>query len=244
MRAVGTQNAWFSFKGVRNDSLDVRMISMPSRPHPARKGELIDVPGVDGKLWIDEGAYDRILVTIRVLTGDNGNIDAISAWLSGEGDLIFGDEPERVYHARITKEYTRTNQNARLRGQAFTITFDCEPFRYEANPAGTFTVSESPSEIFNPGSIPSMPLIRVNCIGAGNVLIGNETMLFENLTGYVVIDCAAKVAYTGTGAADDPMLLATQNVTGEWLTIAPGKQYISFTGNITSVEILPRWRWL
>lgn len=244
MKAIGTQNAWFSFKGVRNDSLDVRMVAMPTRPHPARKGELINVPGRDGKLFIDEGVYDRILVTLRVIAGSNENIDDINAWLSGEGLLVFGDEPERAYHARITKEFSRVNQNARLRGQAFTITFDCEPYRYEANPAGPILISKTPGEIINPGTVPSLPLIRVNCTGAGSLMIGNETMLVEDIGGYVMIDCDAKLAYSGEGTAADPMYLATQKVTGEWLEIAPGKQFVSFTGDITSVEILPRWRWL
>ena len=127
MRAIGTENAWFSFKGIRNDApeLDVRMIAPPTRPHPARKGELVDVPGVNGKLFQDEGVYDRILVTLPCATTDNSNIDEISAWLSGEGDLIFGDEPDRVYHARITKEFSRSNRMPRLRGQSFNLTFDC-----------------------------------------------------------------------------------------------------------------------
>lgn len=244
MRAIGTQNAWFSFKGIRNDSLDVRMVSMPTRPHPARKGELINVPGADGKLFIDEGVYDRILVTLKVIAADNANIDEISAWLSGEGNLIFGDEPERAYRARITKEYSRTNVNPRLRGQTFTVSFDCEPYRYEANPAGPILISESPGEITNPGTVPSAPLIRVNCTGAGSLMIGNATMLVNDIGEYVMIDCDAKIAYSGEGTAADPMYLATQKVTGEWLAIAPGKQFVSFTGDIKSVEILPRWRWL
>lgn len=244
MKTVGYENAWFSFKGVRNTEYDVRMISMPTRPHPARKGELINIPGADGKLWLDGNAYDRILVTVRVVTGDNRNIDAISAWLSGAGNLIFGDEPDRAYRARITKEYSRANQNPRLRGQAFTISFDCEPFRYEANPTGAIIISESPSQLQNPGTEPSRPLIKVNGTGSGSLMIGNETMLFEDLSGYVMIDCEAKIAYTGTGAANDPMLLATQHVTGEWLTIPTGSPYVSFTGGISSVEITPRWRWL
>ena len=53
MRAVGTQNAWFQFRGIKNTEMNVQMLSMPTRPHPARKGELIDVPARDGKLFID-----------------------------------------------------------------------------------------------------------------------------------------------------------------------------------------------
>lgn len=246
MRAIGTENAWFSFKGIRNDdpSLDVRMIAPPTRPHPARKGELIDVPGVNGKLFQDEGVFDRILVTLPCATTDNSNIDAISGWLSGEGDLVFGDEPERAYHARITKEFSRSNRMPRLRGQSFNITFDCEPFRYNVHPEADADVYTSGETITNPGTWPSAPLLTVNGTGDGTLMIGNETLIFNDLIGYIIVDCEAKIAYTGGTSAADPMMLATQHLTGEWPVIQPGASFVSFTGGIKSVVITPRWRWL
>lgn len=246
MKAIGTENAWFSFKGIRNDALnlDVRMLAPPTRPHPARKGNLTDVPGKDGKLFQDEKAYDCILVTVPCATTDNSNIDAISAWLSGEGDLIFGDEPTRAYHARITKEFSRSNRAPRLRGQAFTPSFDCEPYRYSAVPSTDADVYDSGDTIINPGTIASAPQLQVMGNGNGNLMIGSNTLIFTDLSGSIVVDCEAKIAYTGGSSANDPMVLATQKVTGEWPMIQPGTSYITFTGGITSVVILPRWRWL
>jgi predicted phage tail component-like protein len=243
MRAVGTDNAWFSYAGRRNDEFDVRMVSMPTRPHPARKGKLVDIPGVHGKLFQDEGVYDRILVTVRVIANDNANIDDVNAWLSGEGLLIFGDEPDRAYKARITKEFGRNNRNLRLRGQEFTVVFDCEPFRYEAVVSNNIVLTKA-SIITNPGTVESQPLIRVNCAGSGTLMIGDDTLIFEGVPEYVIVDCAAKIAYTGSGTVTDPLLLATQYVTGDWIEIEPGEQAVSFNGDISSVEIAPRWRWL
>lgn len=246
MRAVGKQNAWFQFRGIKNTEMNVQMLSMPTRPHPARKGELIDVPARDGKLFIDEYTYDRILVSLQCVAVDNDNIDEISAWLSGDGDLVFGDEPERAYRARITKEFARSNRTPRLRGQEFMLTFDCEPFRYESNPVSPITISSTATPITNPGTIESLPLIRVNGSGSGTLMIGRSTMLFDNLDedNPLYIDCDAKVAYMGNGTTSAPIVLATQNVTGEWIRIDPGKQGVTFGGGITSVVITPRWRWL
>ena len=246
MRAIGTENAWFSFKGIRNDdpALDVRMIAPPTRPHPARKGELIDVPGMDGKLFQDEGAYDRILVSVPVIAPDNENIDAINGWLDGEGELIFGDEPKRAYHARITKEFARSNRVPRLRGQSFTIVFDCEPFRYNVNDEADADVYTNGETIHNPGTVASAPLLMVNGTGDGTLMIGGNTLIFNDLAGYIYVDCEAKIAYTGGTSAADPMLLATQHLTGEWPMIQPGDSMVSMTGGIRNVVITPRWRWL
>lgn len=243
MKALGRQNAWFSFKGVRNDALDVRMLSMPTRPHPARKGTVKNIPGRDGKLFMDEGAYDRILVSIRCITGGNENIDAVNAWLSGSGALVFGDEPDRAYRASITKEFSRTNRNPRLRGQEFTVVFDCEPYRYESEPASPLVIEDAGS-ITSPGTVNALPLMRVNCIGSGTLMVGNRSMLFTDVPSFVYVDCETKIAYTGEGTPESPFVLATQCISGDWIEIEPGYQPVSITGTITSVTITPRWRWL
>lgn len=246
MRAIGTENAWFSFKNVRNDELGVQMLSMPSRPHPARKGKLVDIPGAHGKLFQDEGVYDRILVSLRCVAVDNENIDDVNGWLTGEGMLVFGDEPNRAYKARITKEFARNNKNPRLRGQEFTITFDCEPFRYQATPDEPITLAAMDS-ITNPGTEASAPLIYVEGAGEGVLMIGRNTLLFNNLPGHIYVDCEAKIAYTGDGTTSSPIVLATQHVNGEageWVEIEPGENPVQYTEGITKVILTPRWRWL
>lgn len=242
MRPVGTENAWFAFKGVRNDELGVHMLSMPTRPHPARKGKLVDIPGAHGKLFQDEGAYDRITVSLRCVAVDNINIDDISAWLSGEGFLVFGDEPERAYKARVTKEFSRNNRMPRLRGQEFTATFDCEPFRYQSTPVQPIELPVS-GLIENPGTVASAPLIRIDGDGDCTLTIGRNTLVFNDITGHIYVDCDAKIAYTGEGTTESPFVLATQHVTGEWISIEPGSNTVSCTSG-KKATVTPRWRWL
>lgn len=258
MRAVGKENAWFSFNGRKNidEDLDVQMLSMPTRPHPARKGKLVSVPGVDGKLWQDEDAYDRIVVSLRCVARDNANIDEVNAWLSGEGDLIFGDEDNRAYHARITKEFSRSNKHPRLRGQEFTISFDCEPYRYKVydddDTEGSITIeaTEYPeptiSAIYNPGTVTSLPFIEIKGNGEGQLMIGQNSLLFYDMSedDPIYVDCAAKIAYTKTGEMNNTLVLATQHITGEWVSIDPGYNPVTLTDGIRSVTIVPNWRWL
>lgn len=256
MRAVGVENANFKFKGVLNEDMGVKMLSMPIRPHPARKGKLVDIPGAHGKLFQDEGVYDRILVSLRCIAPDNDNIDAVSAWLSGEGDLIFGDEPDRAYHARITKEFSRSNRNPRLRGQEFTVTFDCEPFRYQSTPDAAISLPKSghipsSSKEVTKGTVPSAPLIKIvnNNEYAVNfgIDIGSYHMTV-NINGNTTmrIDNDAKIAYKQAHEENSPVLLATQDIFGDWIYIEPGKRHIAqhTAGDGVNITIEPRWRWL
>ena len=60
---------------------------------------------------------------------------------------------------------------------------------------------------------------------------------------YILIDSEAKIAYTGqVGSASDPVKLMGTRVTGSWLKIPEGDSFITFTGNVKSIEITPRWR--
>lgn len=262
MKAIGRENTWFKFKGIRNDALGVRMLSMPTRPHPARKGKVISIPGTDGELWQDEGGYKRIIIPIRLITESNENIDAVNAWLSGEGDLIFGDEPDRAYHARITKEFSRSNRSQRLRGQEFTVSFDCEPFRYSANPEADKVGYdpyvdigiEKPSMIFvnNPGTLISLPLIKITGSGSFSVVVGASpeiwtSGIFLQLKDVdplipVYIDCEAKIAYTGMEGYPDALF--TGKITGDWPYIPQGESVIRVADAVSAIEVQPRWRWL
>lgn len=255
MRAVGTENAWFSFKGIRNDSLDVRMLSMPTRPHPARKGKLVDIPAVDGKLWQDEGAYDRIMVSLRCIAADNANIDDVNAWLSGSGDLIFGDEPDRVYHARITKEFSRNNRSQRLRGQEFTVSFDCEPFRYSTGDPFTapskmiaYPTAATAFSVTNEGTVNAPPLFEVTSSNSGgSITIGGKTLTFSYCPKTLYIDCGAKIAYTIED--DGSFAFASVYVSGDWPVLSPGVNTVTIApaqvvSNYITVKLSARWRWL
>ena len=50
----------------------------------------------------------------------------VAHWLSGQGRLIFDDEPDKVYNASLT-EYVGIEQIHLLPIAGVSITFDCQP---------------------------------------------------------------------------------------------------------------------
>ena len=191
MKAVGSANAWLEYAGHKNTEYGVEMLSMPTRPHPARKGDLIDVPGRNGKLFMDEGAYDRVIVSVRVIAVD-GNMDAVNGWLSGKGLLRFGDDPTRAYNASVTKEFSISNRNSRLRGQEFTVVFDCEPFRYVYPPKPAEEITTSGGTITNPGTVFSQPEIKLTGSGDITLVVNGYSVDAEKshiVLGDVIVKC-------------------------------------------------------
>ena len=241
MAILNSRDAWFSFRGVKSDDMKVFMLELPTRPSTAQEGERKDIPGMDGGIWITEGNCKRVKVSVKLEAGDGADIDRINAWLMGEGDLIFGDEPNRAYRALIKDSADRTHTRRRM-NRTWKQTFDCAPYRYLTPEADVIEILTSGTKITNPGTKGAQPLIRVRGSGDGTLMIGRATMLLSDMDAPVYIDCEAKMAFTGEGTAESPRLLATQRVTGEWIEIAPGDNYVSFTGGITGVRIAPRWR--
>lgn len=239
MRAIGSSNIWFSFAGHRNTEYDVRMLSMPTRPHPARKGTLVDVPGRNGKLFIDEGAYDRVLVSLRLIAVSD-NIDTVNGWLSGEGDLIFGDEPSRVYHAMVTKEFSQSSRNPRLRGQEFTVTFDCEPFKYRASPAADELTLTASGVVTNPGTVYSEPKITITGSGDFLLVVNGFSVEGSGIESGAIVDCALLETLQLDGATSYNKSFTID----EFPQLSPGWNAISWTGDITQIKIEPRWRYL
>lgn len=90
------------------------------------------VPGRSGNLEIADGWENRIITgtisffgAMRTLPSLRQQARAVAQWLSGEGELVFDDEPDKQYNARIT-EGINIGQIAKS-GSCF-ISFDCQPF--------------------------------------------------------------------------------------------------------------------
>ena len=130
------------------------------------------------------------------------------------------------------------------------------------DPPVSVDLAESHGRLYNPGSISAKPLITVTATGAfslivGAVLItdggisyygdpdGTHTFTMANTTGEtvseatVVIDADAEIVTSADGTTN-----LTVFSTGPFPTIDPGFCNIAWSGNISSLTITPRWRWI
>lgn len=233
--------AWFSYAGKRSDEMGILLTGMPTRNHPAANGTYEVVPGRDGRLWFPDGSFDQVAVRINCVTDGSVSIDEINAWLSGSGELIFSDEPDRAYRARITKEFARSSKIARMDAQEFPVTWDCDPYRYLYPAEAAQTVSNGGS-IVNPGA-KSLP--RITIAGSGDValLVGTQLVEIEGMEDGIIIDSEQKDAINFS----DGLTLENEKIAlDEFPVLNPGANMISWTGEgaITSLSILPRWRYL
>lgn len=234
------ESVWFEFAGARNTDKGVRLLSLPVRYHPAERGKFIQVPGRDGSLWAGEDAFDDVTVRVQCQTTDDADMAAVDAWLRGAGELRFSDDPERFYRARVVKEFSRSAAMNRFVNQAFTVTFDCQPFLYHRS-VEDVEITATSHTVTNPGTYKSAPRIKITGTGTAVLTIGTQIVEVDDLGGGIILDSELGECFNL-----DETQLKNSVVTlmdDDFPTLAPGANIISWTGDgVTKVTVTPRWR--
>lgn len=192
------------------------------------------VDGVDGSVIEELGyaTYDKAL-TIGIT--QKANIDQIIKLFSGTGEVVFSNEPDKFYKATIIGQidYARL-----VRFRTATVVFRVQPFKYEYDEQIT-TFTESGS-LFNDGNYVARPIIEINGTGTVELTVNDNTVFsytFPDDENTVVIDSQKQDAYVG-------IVLKNRNMVGEFPTFEIGVNTISWEGNITSLSVSYKSRWL
>lgn len=127
---------------------------------PARKGEAVSVPGRNGDIWVDGGAYENIVVRYPCWIADEfrGMIDKLRAFLASKGDAYYkisdsyhsGEYRMGRWLGPLNVEPGAGNKTAK-----FDLLFECHPQRYyESGTWPSYKVysaaRENPAEVYWP----------------------------------------------------------------------------------------------
>ncbi len=116
------------WKGVRSTTIPGLLIcELPpiSKPRMRTKETVID--GRDGSI-IEELGYESYTKTITIGLTSVFDINEVIKYFTGEGELVFSNEIDKVYKARITEgiDFERL-----IRLKRATVKFLCQPFKYK-----------------------------------------------------------------------------------------------------------------
>ena len=176
------------------------------------------------------------MLTAQCFIQSSARVPEIAAWLRGSGTVTFANRPGGFYHARVVNQIPFEKI---LRGNphlAFAVNFRCKPFWYLKDVA-PITLTQSGSFVTNPGSVFTEPVITVYGTGAITLMVGMTITEMESVSGSVTLDTPLMEAYSGTNSMNSAM-------SGDFPTLLPGQNAVSWTGNVTKVVVEPNWRWL
>lgn len=225
----------FAFRNAWSTQYDVELMKEPNVFRPAMRGTAVKIPGRHGDLWLPENAYDTFVLPLECRMRHQADLNAISAWLSGDGELILGSQPDRLYRVRAVAvcQYSRISPVRSPRD--FRVDFTCQPFRYEVNPAPI--TLKSPGLLINPGTEESAPQIIVHGTGNITLAINGVDIYLTGLSDYVVIDSELGDAYRVNA-------LMNTHMQGGFPLLPPGRSDIAWSGDVQKVVFIPNWRWL
>lgn len=99
------------------------------------------------------------------------------------------------------------------------------------------TLTASGTFIDNPGSISAEPVITVYGSGEITLMIGMTICDLTDVSGSITLNSALMEAYSGVTSQNDRM-------SGDFPVLLPGRNAVSWVGNVTRVVIEPNWRYL
>lgn len=223
------------WRGVDSTTIQGLLISeLPPITKPQMRIRETMIDGRDGSIIEELGyaPYDR---AVQIGLHGNFDIDEVIKYFTGEGDIVFSNEPDKVYKAKIVSQidYQRL-----IRFKQATIPFRCQPYKYKYNEeTNTFT---SPFDIVNAGLEQSKPKLTITGSGTVEIAVNNTGVFsytFPEGETQVIIDSELEDAYMGS-------VLKNRNMNGEFPILQAGTNRISWTGEVKSIEIEPRSRWL
>lgn len=158
-------------------------------------------------------------------------------WLYGSGIEYkkLYDTYDRDYYtlAYVSSGASVSELAKRLLGQ-IEIQFKCKAYKRALKGDETITITKA-ATIINPEGFTATPYMKI--YGSGNVTlyINNRAHGFKNIDGYIEVDSENMNAYKGDTLQNNKMLV------GAFPKLAAGINNISWAGNVTKIEIVPRW---
>lgn len=229
------------FNNISSLDCNVQVERPPSYQMPERDYDVVHVPGKSGDIVIDNGSYQNTTRAYQISTGSLEKdftlmANVISEWLySATGYARLEDSYEPEYYRLAMYRSSGSIEN--LLGQAgrMTISFDCKPQRFLKTGDESFKFT-STGKLLNPTGFKSLPIIIVNGNGDGVLRIGDYTVIISDVNPSITINSEIQDAYNGTVNLNSKIIL-----NDGFPKLSPGENEVSFSGNITSVEVIPKW---
>ena len=226
------------FKNI--DSRDIKGLiisELPPITKPKMRVRIDTIDGKDGSETVNLG-FEAYTKTVKIGLTKGFDIDNIISWLHGEGDIQFSNEPDKVYRVKV---HDQIDFERLLRFRTADLKFYTQPFKYSATErTKTLNVTgQTTAEIRNAGNYFSKPEITFTGTGTINISVNGIQKCVLNLdeNESITLDADKQEAYTGN-------VLKNRKMNGEFITLQVGKNTITWTGDLTKIEITHYSRWL
>ncbi|MFP7202218.1 hypothetical protein SFC08_14705 [Lysinibacillus halotolerans] len=233
----------FQYGGIWSNNMGLTIDAKTSQASPTYDVEFVEVPGLDGDLAIDNKRLMPFTYPIHVFLKDDVDVHAaatrISQWLKSDvryKDLLLSWDSNYIYKAIFYEQFDI--QDILPKFGKISLNFKCHPVKYLAEGMTPQNINNG-SSLINPELRSAKPLIKI--VGSGDITLKNngvDWLILRAVDGYISVDSNAQLVYKDSYNQFDKMMATLSPLFPQ---LKPGENLITFTGNVTSVEITPRW---
>lgn len=208
---------------------------------PVRRGTEIVIPGRNGAIWMDEGAYDPIDVKYPcwMARGFADKVDDFRAYLMAHADQEY--RLEDTYHldefrlARYPGPFTAEPGTINRSGR-FDVIFRCDPRRYlKIGEHELSYTNRSTFTINNPTYYDAYPIIRIPASLEGSVSFNGHVIQTLRQVNDLEVDCETMQTYESGAKVYDAVEMSDQPY------LSPGRNVFVLGGVIQYITVIPRW---
>lgn len=227
------------FKNIDSRNVKGLIISeLPPVTKPKMRVRIDTIDGKDGSETVNLG-FEAYTKTVKIGLTKGYDIDNIIAWLHGEGDIQFSNEPDKFYRVKV---YDKIDFERLLRFKTADIKFYAQPFKYSATERTKIlnVTGLSTAEIRNAGNYFSKPMVTFTGTGTINIFVnGVKKCTLKDLGAdeSITLDADKQEAYSGS-------ILKNRKMDGEFITFEVGKNTITWTGDLTTIAVTYYSRWI
>ena len=203
--------------------------------------EEIEIEGRNGTLTERKGYYNNRNITIqfslkRKILEDfeqfSLRLEEVMNWLRVfNKDLILYNSPNRVYKVKDIVLGEIETDNAIFYN--FEAIFTCEPFSYILNEE-MVEITTNNFNYYYKGTVPGEMKLKIYGTGNIQLTINDEVVQINNVTDNVTLDSKLLLCLKSDGANKSKEMI------GNFPLLEKGINSISWTGNVTKIELTPR----
>lgn len=223
-----------TFKNVVSSDIGIMINRVVVPPSSVEEYEMIKIPGRPEPLRSNLKTRPPIQIEVEATIVEDNVLRQIYSTFQGVGQLIISTEPDKYYNASAQ---VITPDNIVRYMNKITLGFECQPFAYAvSNDPVELEISGSAATIDVGGSYYCQPIYQIT--GSGNIiLIVNSASLFTlyNVDGYVTVDTTTMMCHKNG---------VNVKSSGKLPFMSPGTNMISWSSNVTAVEVIKNERWL
>lgn len=214
----------------------------------SRSYEEISIKGRNGNLLIDNGNYENIEIPVDVKIKAKKEewpeiARRFATWLKGSVEykkIVFSNDLEYYREGFCSNklDIERTMSNlGKMR-----ILFNCKPFKKSFYGENLITIT-SHASIYNDECIESRPYIKVYGQGDITININNQSLILKGVEGFIEVD-SDEDEMNCFKTVNGIITYQNDRMYSSFPVLQPGENSISWLGNVSKIEIIPRWNTL